>query len=297
MVCDRLVCGGGVLEGYRPDASYRSWVEKLAVYGKSPQAQQELAYWCDQLSDVQIDAVACAEVPIKAQQEYSPVGAELDYADTQALIRAAPRILKVQIDELLLTALAYAFGGWVGRESVTVQHVRHGRVAMFPGLDVARTVGWFSTEAPIKLHTPGGMPIREALESVKTQSRSLPNGGIGYGVLRHINREIALLKQPEPLIRLNHQGEIAGGVFEGQFRVVDALWAGNISVKQEGVIAVMTGIESGRLQMRWSYDRRTYGRDRIFGFAERAVECLRLLASLATETALPAAGVPDATTR
>ena len=85
-----------------------------------------------------------------------------------------------------------------------------GRSDLFDDVDLSRTVGWFTTRFPVTLRSPadGGLPA--ALKSIKEQLRGIPNGGIGYGVLRYLAHDLpeaAILHgQPEPEIGFNYLG-------------------------------------------------------------------------------------------
>jgi amino acid adenylation domain-containing protein/non-ribosomal peptide synthase protein (TIGR01720 family) len=267
-------------------SSFKNWVVRLAEYGKSPQVIQEASYWREQLSDVQISLPVDNQSNYVAEAGDHSLTFELGATETECLLRLAPIALKAQIDELLLTALAMAFGGWANRESVTIQHLRHGRVPIIPGLDIASIMGWFSMAVPIKLNTRPRLGLREALNSVKAQLGSVPNEGIGYGVLRYMNCEPTLVIREEPLVRLNHQGALSMGCSETAFRFLESFSALNDpSLIQKRTIALTTWVREQRLQAHWSYDVHAYTREGIYTVARRTLESLRALAVLTSTAA------------
>ena len=76
-----------------------------------------------------------------------------------------------------------------------------------PGLDLSRTVGWFTSLYPVRLDPGaldsgaldlddalgGGEAIGQALKAIKEQLRALPDRGLGYGLLRYLNPQTARL--------------------------------------------------------------------------------------------------------
>ena len=53
------------------------------------------------------------------------------------------------------------------------------------GVDLSRTVGWFTTVYPALLELPESGDAGAALKAVKEQLRAVPGRGIGYGLLRY----------------------------------------------------------------------------------------------------------------
>jgi len=63
-------------------------------------------------------------------------------------------------------------------------------------MDLSRTVGWFTAIYPARID-PGqlewadvlaaGPELAASMKAVKEQLRSVPNRGLGYGVLRHLD--------------------------------------------------------------------------------------------------------------
>lgn len=95
----------------------------------------------------------------------------------------------------------------------------HGREELGGELDLSRTVGWFTSLYPVHLHPavePGA-----AIKSVKEQLRSIPDRGIGYGLLRYLADPACgevLARSPQPRITFNYLGQ-----FDHQF-ADEALW-------------------------------------------------------------------------
>lgn len=91
----------------------------------------------------------------------------------------------------------------------------HGREVGDSGQDLSETLGWFTALYPLKLHLANvGMESQEALagsiKSVKEQLRSVPNKGLGFGVLRYLaqRQDLAERDCPHPAqIVFNYLGQ------------------------------------------------------------------------------------------
>ena len=102
----------------------------------------------------------------------------------------------------------------------------HGREELFEGLDLTRTVGWFTSLFPVWLDAGGldleealrgGAALGEALKRIKEQLRRVPGGGLGYGLLRYLNPETApaLSGLASPQIGFNYLGRFGGSEAAG----------------------------------------------------------------------------------
>ena len=73
------------------------------------------------------------------------ISLRLDREETHRLLTEAPAAYRTRIDTLLLTAVALAATRRCARDAVTVHVEGHGREALFPDIDIGRTVGWFTS--------------------------------------------------------------------------------------------------------------------------------------------------------
>src|SRR5207253_2442762 len=93
----------------------------------------------------------------------------------------------------------------------------HGREEIAPGVDLTRTLGWFTSLYPVALE-PGALAFEEvasgaaslgrAVKAVKEQLAALPDHGIGYGLLAYLNPDTAasLAGLCPPQIGFNYLG-------------------------------------------------------------------------------------------
>lgn len=139
---------------------------------------------------------------------------ELDPQATAALFGDGLRAYRLRPQELLLTALARALRGWTGASATWIDLEGHGREELFPeaGVDLSRTVGWFTAMFPVRLELPPGGDLGAELLAVKEQVRTIPRRGVGFGVLRYLHPEGAALAWPRCEISFNFLGRAPGGL-------------------------------------------------------------------------------------
>src|SRR5262249_22100624 len=129
----------------------------------------------------------------------------LDAERTRALLQDVPACYRTQVNDVLLAALARVLCGWSGAPRILGDLEGHGREEIFDGVDLSRTVGWFTTIYPVDLAAPGP-DWGAALKSVKEHLRSVPGRGLGYGALRYLRRP-ADLDGPVPQVGFNYLGQ------------------------------------------------------------------------------------------
>ncbi|GCB51303.1 non-ribosomal peptide synthetase/type I polyketide synthase [Streptomyces sp. NL15-2K] len=123
----------------------------------------------------------------------------LDTSRTAQLLGDCQRAHGTGVDEFLLAAFTLALSDVTGRP---VQHLMvegHGREDIAPGLDVSRTLGWFTTLYPVRVETYDD--ARRTLASVKDGLRAVPGKGLGHGPLCGYDR-------PLPRVCFNYLGRL-----------------------------------------------------------------------------------------
>ncbi|MBZ9779961.1 non-ribosomal peptide synthase/polyketide synthase [Pseudomonas sp. REP124] len=152
--------------------SYKQWAEHLRAHGDKVGAEQR--YWNAQ--------TAANPAPLATVAERQTLSARWDATHTQQWLTESHAAYRTQPEELLIAALAATLAQAEKREEIVVDLERHGRDAPFEGLDVSRTVGWFTTLFPLRVKSSGAPAerVREAKEAL----RAVPGNGLGHGLLR-----------------------------------------------------------------------------------------------------------------
>ncbi|MFI6688244.1 amino acid adenylation domain-containing protein [Streptomyces sp. NPDC050485] len=207
--------------------SVRRWAHALADEAVTPRRIAELKLWRSIVEgpdpvlgtrrlDPGLDVVSTVE----------KTHVELPAVVTEALLTAVPAAYRGGVNDGLLAGLALALAQWratrgVEESSALVRLEGHGREEdVAPGADLSRTVGWFTSAFPVRLDLAGadlqdafagGPAAGRVLKAVKEQLRSIPDKGIGYGLLRHLNPRTAGLLRQHPIgqVGFNYLGRFS----------------------------------------------------------------------------------------
>ncbi|KAA2254443.1 amino acid adenylation domain-containing protein [Solihabitans fulvus] len=206
--------------------SYRRWAEHLVALAQHPARLAEIAGWTQQaagpdplLGDRPLDAA------VDTVETVRQLTLSLPAERTEPLLTRVPAAVHGRVNDVLLTALALAVADWrrgrgVAESSVLLDLEGHGREDVVDGVDLSRTVGWFTSLYPVRLDAEvtdwadvlaGGESVGAALKRVKEQLRAVPDNGIGYGLLRHLNPQTGpmLAGLPAPQLGFNYLGRFA----------------------------------------------------------------------------------------
>ncbi|MGO1081365.1 condensation domain-containing protein, partial [Inquilinus sp. CA228] len=129
-------------------SSFGSWGKTLQAYAASPELLAELPYWQGVLDGPSGFPVARPEGANTVLQR-AEHRQRFDAALTERLVTAG-RAWRAGVEDLLLTALARTLCRRSGEASALVALEGHGREEL-GGLDLSRTVGWFTSIYPVRL--------------------------------------------------------------------------------------------------------------------------------------------------
>ena len=199
-------------------ASLGQWNRDLVNYAQQPEIVQDMGYWTAHSwgGDLPTDYPFNFDQHTVGQAHGTQF--RLDTATTSSLLQQIPRRYRTQIDDILLTALVQTLCLWANQPAITIDVEGHGRDLDLDGLDVSRTIGWFTALYPVTLS------VRDAplagLLAVKETLRSVPHHGISYGLLRYLNSATAeqLSQQPTPSVSFNYLGQLDQSLENGLFQ-------------------------------------------------------------------------------
>ncbi|MCO8171801.1 amino acid adenylation domain-containing protein, partial [Pseudomonas sp. 21LCFQ02] len=198
-------------------SAYLTWAQRLSEYADSQSMRDELAWWRMQLADAPQDLPHANPGAGQQNRHARSLHTRLDSELTRQLLQQAPAAYRTQVNDLLLTALARVVCRWSNQATTLIQLEGHGREELFDDIDLTRTVGWFTTLFPLAL-TPT-VDLAGSIKAVKERLRSIPDKGIGYGIIRHlgdagVQAELAAL--PTPRITFNYLGQLDSSFDAGQ---------------------------------------------------------------------------------
>ncbi|MBY8848475.1 amino acid adenylation domain-containing protein, partial [Saccharothrix sp. MB29] len=239
LVPDLAEAWRGEDDGLTPvGTSLRAWARELGA--EASRRTAELDHWARTLGTV--DQRLGSRPLDPARDTVATLGRlslTLEAETADGLLTAVPTRFTAEVNDVLLAAFALAFAQWrPAPGGVLLDLEGHGRdEEAVGGADLSRTVGWCTSIHPVRLD-PGGLDRAEAfaggpaaghlVKRVKEQLRQVPDKGIGFGMLRHLNSDTGpvLAAPPSPLVGFNYLGRFGAGGPEATGRSCPArVWA------------------------------------------------------------------------
>jgi amino acid adenylation domain-containing protein/non-ribosomal peptide synthase protein (TIGR01720 family) len=265
--------------------SYRRWAAGLEEYARGDEVLKELDYWRA------VEETGAAPLPVRTDGEPGPrkradeeaVSLEFTVEKTDQLLREVNRAFHTEINDILLTALALSLRQWAGSGPAVVSLEGHGRQDILPGLQVSRTVGWFTSCCPVVLDIGGDCPpssggpgdLGAVIKGVKERLRRIPHKGIGYGILRYLTpqeKKADALFGKEPEISFNYLGQFGGERQSAPeiFTVVSLPRGSEVDPQAESVyrLDINALVAAERLRVAFGYNSRDFGRQQVARLAD-----------------------------
>ena len=216
--------------------SFQAWSSALEQLRTPADSEREwwLAVSRTPVADLPFDAGGDRALEADAREQRIA----LSVADTSALLTQVHHAYNTRVNDVLLVALARALREWAGDGTFRVDLETHGRAGV-DGVDVSRTVGWFTALYPVMLDLEGARDAGEQIKIVKESLRRTPAHGLGYGLLREgaassspilfnfmgqFDTDVSGVEIAEedrgpeqgPLAAMSHDLEIGGWIAEGR---------------------------------------------------------------------------------
>ncbi len=285
--CGQLLAGKPIDLGPRT-TTFQRWGAALVEHVRAGKLDGELPHW--------LDLAARPVAPLPVDHDRGPctrasvrtVAASLSAEETRRLLRGADRGRQAQ--EALVAALVCALRSWTGRDEFVVDLMGHGRDPIVAGLDLSRTVGWFSNFYPVAFRAAAAGPA--ALAGAAAAMRAVPNGGLGYNFLRYYH--------PDPTARARLAAVCSYQIrvnYLGQF---DATLGGFLEPAPESPqpersprgltqwkLDLVAKVAAGRLEAHFRYSDNQYRRESIEALMADYARALRNLSRIDSDDATP----------
>jgi amino acid adenylation domain-containing protein/non-ribosomal peptide synthase protein (TIGR01720 family) len=284
----RQVVSGQPIRLPRKTTSFARWAGELGRYARSETVAKEAGYWLS-LPWERVSPLPADLGGENAMESVKVVSTALDVDDTRVLLQDLPDRFKTQVNEVLLTALAGAVQGWTGASTLLVDVEGHGRESVIEGVDLSRSVGWFTSLFPVLLEVGFESGLLAALKSVKEQYRAIPGKGLGYGLLRYLHGDEAVSRRlgelPKAGLSFLYLGRMDQTASEGLFGATTEPVGPSQGPREKGwhLLEVVASVTGGRLRVNWVYSENLYQRSTVEMIAESFLDSLRAIVRLPAE--------------
>jgi non-ribosomal peptide synthase protein (TIGR01720 family) len=269
--------------------SVPAWSRRLAEYADSAELRAESDYWLAPSIE------APPPLPLDMHGENTmgsahTVVARLTPEETRALVQGTRQAYGAEITDVVLTALVQSFSAWTGCPTLQIDMRSHGREALFPDMDVSRTVGWFTSVFPLRLTLGDARYPADQVHSIATQLRRVPRRGIGYDVLRFLGSDLDLAARlrgmTQSQVRFNYQTRLGDMGAHQMLQPGGATRASGVDprVQRGHLLAIFTGVSDSRFQVEIQFSRNLHATATIERLAESYVSALREIVSSSLES-------------
>jgi non-ribosomal peptide synthase protein (TIGR01720 family) len=268
--------------------SYQEWARRLSEYAQSDKARQELGYW---LSDAYNRVAPIPrDMPegLNVDGSTRVVESSLSREETRVLLQRMREVHDTQVDHVLLAALTLTLTEWTGRQSHLLELDNHGRESILEGVEISRSVGWFTALSPVVLEARAGASTSALLQSVRDQLRAVPHRGVGFGILRYLSQDTTVREQlarlPRTEVCFNYLGHFdltRSG--EAPLRPASESIGPERSPRspRSRVLDITAYVSEGTFHLVWAYSENLHRRETLERLSSSYLTHLRALLSTA----------------
>lgn len=254
--------------------SFKEWSMELQKY-KENNFEEEKKYWNTNVNKkfiYPVDFIKDKDIVNKS----SIVNSNLDEELTKNLIKKVNDIYSIDLNELLIIALALTINKITNKEDIVIELEKHGRKDIADYLDISRTVGWFTSMYPAYFKIKKKENDYN-IKQIKEQLRNIPNDGFNYGVLNFLRNE--LTKSDNKNIRFNYLGDF-DNIIETKEVGIDNIEFGLSSDKYNSLtslIDILAVIIDKKLCISITYSEDRFKESTIKTFSDVYLDTLRTI--------------------
>ncbi|MFZ1289614.1 MAG: amino acid adenylation domain-containing protein [Melioribacteraceae bacterium] len=261
----------------KKSSSYKKWVSELYNFTNNYVFDFNLNYWKKLLEfDV------ANKFPVDFEKGENTYGSTVDLTlsmtiqDTLKLSKEIPNVYQVSLNEILLYALVKTISAWSNSKQILVELEGHGREDVIDGVDLSRTIGWFTSIFPVVLEIKN-KDLETDLKLINESINEIPNKGLDFGLLRYLskdsNKKKIIEKIPHPKINFNFLGQFDQQVADIEFPIKISKYSAGMEQEPNEVktslLHLVGIINGGELHIRWLYSKNIYKSSTIKKLAKK----------------------------
>ncbi|MGO4964300.1 MULTISPECIES: bacitracin non-ribosomal peptide synthetase BacC [Bacillus] len=268
---------GEKVEFYPKTASYQEYAHHIKEYSKTEKLLGEKQYWlkavCEDVKFLEMNE----DAGVFKVEDSKTFSTELEKEETARLLRETNQAYRTEINDLLIAALLVAARDMTGQNKLRIMLEGHGREQVADGIDISRTVGWFTSKYPVFIDLGQETDMSRTIKMVKEHLRNVPNKGIGYGILKYLTRDSEIAKGATSPILFNYLGQLDEDINSGEFSSshLSPGEAAGKGITREHPLEINAVVFRGQLAIQTTYNTRAYSEDVVRTFAQKYKEALK----------------------
>ncbi|MEN1970682.1 condensation domain-containing protein, partial [Lentibacillus sp. N15] len=263
--------------------SFLDWSNVLNIYSKSTELQKEIGYWHGICETKLLPLPRDRQIEGSLVKDSDDIIISLTKERTKQLLSRVHYTYNTEINDILLTALGITLKEWISTDKIGVLLEGHGREEIHDEFSFNRTIGWFTSCFPVVFNfsDPTFNIIPEErlsyyIKNVKETLRNIPNRGIGYGILKYLNKGgsgVDNIDQFSPEIVFNYLGQFDRGseTDKGQMFEISSLQTGraiNPDMKRKYTLEINGYVLNRQLTLLINYSSKQYDKETISELAQ-----------------------------
>lgn len=255
--------GSPVLQNTKTD-SYQYWCNQFQTYTDGGAFKSHASYWTSK-GDAVTSLAADHELGENRIEFSEVVSLTLDEEATEKLLRQSNEAYGTQIQDLLLSALILNIYQQYGIRKLSLDLEGHGREELAEGIDVSRTIGWFTSLYPVLLQSGDDLPA--TIKNVKEALRAIPNKGFDY-LIQKYSQNTANQDPGHAQLIFNYLGQFDSDLATRSFDITTESVGDQQGASNEmGYEWQLNGmVATGKLQLGLTYSNKRYNKKRIEEF-------------------------------
>ncbi|MDT0125884.1 amino acid adenylation domain-containing protein [Paenibacillus sp. RRE4] len=254
---------------------YLEWAEIHSKYVLDKRNSGESAYWKKMNTYDGPQLVTDFPNGNGVQKDTETIEVCLTEEWTERLLKQARQAYNTEINDLLVASLGLALFRWKRMDKILVQMEGHGREELSPGIDISRTVGWFTSIYPIQLEVTDEMELAYVIKSVKEMIRQIPNNGAAYGSFKYLGEENWGTVIPD--VSFNYLGQFDENAKSGFFTISESGVGQSIDPRTQRLhkIDLVGIVKSNQLVVTIGYSQKQYRQESVQAFSHHFVSSLQ----------------------
>lgn len=244
--------------------SYQEWARILKDYAQSKDILSQIPYWKKMVEKAGIARYTQTEPGLR--KDGKDISITFTPEETKVLLTQVNVPYNTELSEILITGLVLALKEWSGAEEIALMLEGHGREEISGEIDVSRTVGWFTSFYPVVFSKLDSTDLVYKLKMVKETLRTVPDKGIGYGILKYLNPDQAIGQslRLSPQVLFNYLGHVGQklATTSNQYKLRDLSIGNRVSPDSERqyILEIIGIIADNQLQVTLNYNQSQFSK-------------------------------------